>query len=237
VLAYVRRGALAGLIGGAAMGIFLLLVGEPSIRDALAIEAARSTGEPSVEMFSRETQMAGGAAAALVYGVLAGIVFGVVFAAVRHHSRLGDDFIRALGLGAVAYGTLVLVPALKYPPNPPAVGDPYTVGERTVAYLTLLAASVVVSFATWRMSRWLRAQGFEDHLRLPVVALGYAAVIGTAYALWPANPDPVEVPADLIWRFRLASLGGAAALWSVLSVLFGWACLRAAASRPARTPL
>lgn len=209
------------------MAAFLLAVGERSIRDALGIEAAGSAGEPSVETFSRTTQLAGGALAALAYGALAGAVFGVVFAAVRHRSRLRDDFVRSLGLGAVAFATLVLVPALKYPANPPAVGDPATVGERTAAYVTLMALSVVVALAAWRASRWLRAQGFEDHVRLPAVGLGYVAVIGVAYALWPANPDAVEVPATLIWRFRLASLGGAAALWSVLSVVFGWACLRA----------
>lgn len=226
MLAYLCRGAVAGLAGGAGMAAVLLALGERSIRDALAIEAARSAGEPSVETLSRATQLAGGALAALAYGALVGAVFGVVFAAVRHRSRLPDDFARSLGLGAVAFTTLVLVPGLKYPANPPAVGDPATVGARTAAYVTLMALSVLVALAAWRASRWLRNQGFEDHLRLPAVALGYVAVIGAAYALWPANPDPVEVPATLIWRFRLASLGGAAALWSVLSVVFGWACLR-----------
>lgn len=232
MIGYLRRGVVAGLAGGAAMAAFLLAVGEHSIRDALAIEAARETGEPGVEMFSRGTQLLGGAAAAVLYGVLAGAVFGVVFAAVRHRSRLRDDFMRSLGLAAVAFGSLVLVPFLKYPANPPAVGDPSTVGQRTVAYLTLLAASVIVAVAAWRVARWLRAQGFDDHLRLPIVGFGYAAVIGVAYVVWPANPDTIEVPATLIWRFRLASLGGAAALWSVLAVVFGWLSRRASPARP-----
>ena len=231
MIGYLGRGVVAGLAGGAAMAAFLLAVGEQSIREALAIEAARETGEPGVEMFSRDTQLLGGAIAAVLYGVLAGAVFGVVFAAVRHRSRLRDDFSRSLGLAAVAFATLVLVPFLKYPANPPAVGDPATVGPRTVAYLTLLAASIVISVAAWRAARWLRAEGFEDHLRLPLVAVGYAALVAAAYVVWPANPDTIDVPATLIWRFRLASLGGAAALWSVLAVVFGWACLRAAPAR------
>jgi hypothetical protein len=227
VTSYLRRGVLAGLAGGAAMAAFLLAVGERSIRQALAIEAARSQGEEGVEVFSRGTQLAGGAAAALLYGLFAGAVFAVVFAAVRHRSRLRDDFSRALGLAAVAFATLVLVPALKYPANPPAVGDPDTVGQRTVAYLTLMGLSVVASLAAWRLSRYLRAQGLADHQRLPLVGLGYLALVFIGYLAWPANPDQVTVPAQLIWRFRLASLGGAAALWTVLGVVFGWACLRA----------
>ena len=214
------------------MAAFLLAVGEPAIRDALAIEAARETGEPSVEMFARSTQLLGGATAAVLYGLLAGVVFGVVFAGVRHRSRLGDDFTRALGLGAVAFGTLVLVPALKYPANPPAVGDPSTVGQRTVAFLTLLGDSVILSLAAWKAARWLRARGLEDHVRLPLVGFGYAGLVALAYVAWPANPDPVDVPATLIWRFRLASLGGSALLWAVLSVVFGWASVRAGTTRP-----
>jgi putative cobalt transporter subunit CbtA len=234
VTAYLRRGALAGLAGGAAMAVFLLAVGERSIRQALAIEAARSQGEPGLEEFSRGTQLAGGVAAALLYGLFIGAVFAVVFAAVRHRSRLGDDFARSLGLAAIGFATLVLVPALKYPANPPAVGDPDTVNQRTVAYLTLVGLSVVASLAAWRLSRYLRAQGLADHQRLPLVGLGYVALVGIAFLAWPANPDAITVPAQLIWRFRLAALGGAATLWAVMAVVFGWASLRSAASdRPA----
>jgi hypothetical protein len=210
------------------MAAFLLAVGERSIRQALAIEAARSQGEPGVEEFSRGTQLAGGAMAALLYGLFIGAVFAVVFTAVRHRSRLRDDFARALGLAAVGFGTLVLVPALKYPANPPAVGDPATVDQRTIAYLTLVGLSVVASLAAWRLSSYLRTQGLADHQRLPLVGLAYLTLVGIAYLAWPANPDAVTVPAQLIWRFRLATLGGAAALWTVLGVVFGWASSRSA---------
>ena len=52
-----------------------------------------------------------------------------------------------------------------------------------------------------------------------------------AFVVLPGNPDPINVPATLAWRFRLVSLGGAAAYWSVLAVVFGWLCLRVSASR------
>ncbi|HWI03537.1 MAG TPA: CbtA family protein, partial [Acidimicrobiales bacterium] len=38
----------------------------------------------------------------------------------------------------------------------------------------------------------------------------------------PANTDPVEAPATLIWQFRLATVAGAAAYWSVVGMVFGW---------------
>jgi hypothetical protein len=47
----------------------------------------------------------------------------------------------------------------------------------------------------------------------------YAAVI---YAALPANPDPVEMPADLIWTFRLISFVGLMLFWVILAGVFGW---------------
>ena len=42
-----------------------------------------------------------------------------------------------------------------------------------------------------------------------------------AWVLFPANPDPLEVPANLIWHFRIQSLGGNAILWVVIGTTFG----------------
>lgn len=220
---YVGRGLFAGLAGGLAMAAFLLVIGERSIRDALAIEEAAAEGGAAhhEEMFTRDAQVMGGMLAAVLFGLLVGAVFGIVFAAVRHRSRAKDDFQRALWLGAVGFGTLTLLPALRYPANPPAVGDPDTVGARTGAYLSLLALGVILAIAAWLASRHLRGTGMPDHVRVTLVGAGYLAAVGTAYAIWPDNPDAVELPAQLIWDFRVAALGGAAALWAALAVAFG----------------
>jgi len=219
---YLKWGAIAGAAGGLTSALFLVLIGERSIRAALAIEAAHAGPGGHDEMFTRTVQLFGGAAAATLYGVCAGVVFAVVFAAVRHRSRLRDEFSRAAGLGAVAFVTIALAPQLKYPANPPAVGNPDTVNQRTIAYLTFVAAMVVLAIAAWRASRWLRARGTGDPVRLPVLAFGTAAVAGVLMALWPANPDRITIPATLLWHFRLASLAGMAILWSVTATVFGW---------------
>jgi hypothetical protein len=52
-----------------------------------------------------------------------------------------------------------------------------------------------------------------------VFYLIYAAVI---YAALPANPDPVEMPAELVWTFRLISFGGLILFWASLAVVFSW---------------
>ena len=40
---------------------------------------------------------------------------------------------------------------------------------------------------------------------------------------WPASPDsvPGDIPAALLWDFRLASLGELATLWTVFGLGFG----------------
>lgn len=230
-----RRGALAGAAGGLASAVLLAFLGEASIRDAIALEdaAARAAGKvPEPALVSRSFQVVGGSLAAVVYGVLVGVVFAVVYAAIRHRSRLRDDFGRSLGLATVGFVTIALVPALKYPPNPPAVGDPDTVNERTMAFLSLIAVAVALAYGAWWASRALRRRGLPDHLRVPLVGAGYAAVIGVLFVVWPANDDPITVPATLIWRFRVVSLAGMAALWSTLAVVHGWLWVREDAPEP-----
>jgi predicted cobalt transporter CbtA len=57
------------------------------------------------------------------------------------------------------------------------------------------------------------------------VAVGLAAV-----ALWllPGTPDtiPADVPAALIWDFRVASLVQLATMWAVLGTVFGLLSVR-----------
>jgi len=227
---YLRLGAVAGAAGGLIMAVVLRVLGEPSIGDAIAIEKAHMpAGTAHKELFSRGVQQVGGMAAAIVYGVAIGLVFAIVFAAVRHRLATRDDWRRSTLLGVVGFVTMYAVTFLKYPPNPPAVGNPDTINERTILYLALVGWSIVASWAAWRMHRWLRARGVVEHQRLPVTALTYVALITVAFVLLPGNPDAIGAPATLVWRFRIASLGGAAAYWSVLGLAFGWLCVRAPA--------
>jgi predicted cobalt transporter CbtA len=229
---YLRLGAVAGAAGGLAMAVVLRVLGEPAIGNAIAIEKAHvHPGTPHKELFTRGVQQAGGMAAAVVYGIAIGLVFALVFAAVRHRLASRDDWRRSMLLGATGFVTMFAVPFLKYPSNPPAVGDPNTINERTILYLALVGWSIVASWAAWRLHRWLRARGVVEHQRLPATALSYVVLVIVAFVVLPGNPDAIGAPAALVWRFRIASLGGAAAYWSVLGLAFGWLCVRAAMAR------
>ena len=68
------------------------------------------------------------------------ITFGVL--PVDPHRLLGAE----AGLLALAcFIALVVVPGLKYPPNPPAVGDGATIGYRTGLYFLMLAISIAAA--------------------------------------------------------------------------------------------
>jgi predicted cobalt transporter CbtA len=230
---YLVHGACAGATGGLASMLMLLLVGERSITRAIAIERARRGPAPVHEMFSRRVQLAGGGAGTVIAGIALGLVLAVVFASVRHRLAGRDDWRRATTVAATAFVTVYLVPWLKYPANPPAVGDPATIGRRTALYLVMIGWSIVASWAAWRLHRWLRADGRPEHQRVPATVAAWAAMVAVALVALPGNPDAVTAPAQLVWRFRLASLGGAAAYWAVCGTVFGWLRLRATAeARP-----
>lgn len=233
---YLKLGATAGTAGGIALALFLLAVGERSLSEAISREAAAAGGDHE-EVFSRGWQVAGGTAGALLYGALVGVVVGVVYAALRPRIPCRDDWRRAVALALAGFVSVALVPALKYPANPPSVGDPATVGRRTALYVLLLACSVVATWSAWRLWRTLAARGVDQPRRTALVASAYAAMIAVALVGLPPNPDPNTAPAELVWRFRTASLGGALVFWVVTGSMLGWLLGRSRSSpRPGAGP-
>jgi hypothetical protein len=222
-----RRGAAAGLAGGVALAVVLRVLGEDSIGRAIALEARLDPAPPGHhEMFTRTTQQIGGMVAAVIFGVALGVVFAVALALVRHRMAGPGDTRRVITLALVAFVTFAFVPFLKYPANPPGVGDPSTIGRRTTLYLVMLAWSVVSTWAAWRAFRWLRARGRPDVERIAGTAVVYVALVGLGLALLPPFTDRVGLPAQLLWRFRLSSIAGQAAFWAVTGLAFAWLATR-----------
>ena len=217
----VRRGVLAGAAGGASLAIFLRMVGEPTISRAITLEAQRSRGGAEEEVFSRGAQQIGGMVGAVAYGVCLGLIASLVLARARRGPTAGCEWRRAMAVAAVGFVTIVLLPFLKYPANPPGVGDPATVGRRTALFVILLAWSVLAGWGSWRLVIALRGQGRPEHL-VSGAGMGLYVVAGAvALAVMPTSPDVVDVPATLLWRFRIASLGGSLLLWVVLGWVLG----------------
>ncbi|MGW1341684.1 CbtA family protein [Kribbella sp. NPDC002412] len=225
------RGLIVGLLAGLLAGAFAYTMGEPHIDAAIAIEEAAGahthdhgdgTAQEAEEepLVSRDGQRAGLFVATTLYGVALGGIFAVGYTLLRRKLRTGNDSYAALGLAAAGFVGIVLVPFLKYPPNPPAVGDPETITRRTVTYLLTLVIGLLAVWAGVAASRW--AARYGDLARLAGGVGAFLVTIVAAYLILPAiNEVPGSFPATLLWQFRFASLGTQATLWLLLG--FGYA--------------
>ncbi|MCC3764555.1 CbtA family protein [Glycomyces sp. TRM65418] len=231
----VRRGLAAGLVAGLLAGAFALLVGEVPLREAIALEeqshaAAHGSAEAAHDhgdafTVSRTAQQVLLPVGTALLGAACGGLLGLVFAFVARRSR--DRWRSALAFGTASWAAVALFPGLKYPSNPPGVGDPSTVEARTTWFFVAIGGSVALALLLWAASRWLRGRGTADVPRQMLVGAAAVLVYGALFFALPANTDPVEVPADLLWDFRLASMGTQAILWLGLAVAFGWLWHRA----------
>jgi tetrahydromethanopterin S-methyltransferase subunit D len=227
VASFLRRGMAAGLMAGLLAGLFAFFFGEPSVDRAIEIEQASAVVGQGEEVFSRATQKVGLFFVTGLFGVTVGGVFGLAFAYFRDRLVSESDWYRSLTLAAAVFAGAFLIPFVKYPANPPTVGDPSTIGERTASYLLMVAASLFVIVAGWYAARLLRERGVAAPKRQLAVGAGAVAAVTALFLALPAAPDPGGFPAGLLWSFRLSSLGTQLVFWTGLGMIFGLLCERA----------
>src|SRR3954447_15869260 len=139
----IGRGLLAGALAGVLAFVFARIFVEPVIERAIGHEAMHGGGhEQGAEVFTRGIQAnIGMGFGVLAFSVAMGALFAVVFAVTC--GRVGNISVRLLSL-YVAGGMLLclyVVPALKYPANPPAVSLDETIRQRAMLYLLMVVAS------------------------------------------------------------------------------------------------
>ncbi|KIG06788.1 CbtA family protein [Caballeronia concitans] len=231
------RGMIAGLVAGLLGFAFAKIVGESSVERAIAFEerhehahthmhhegAAQShEHEGDEEIVSRDTQAGLGLLTGVaVFGTALGGIFSLVFAFA--YGRLGA--LRARGASALlamlGFVSVAIVPFLKYPPNPPAVGNPETIGPRTALFFGMMATSIAAAvFAVWLQRRMHARQG---NWRATVIAgIAYIALMLLAQFVLPRVDEvPADFSASLLWNFRVAAIGIQAIIWTTLGLLFG----------------
>lgn len=238
-----RRGLVCGAVAGLLAGGFGFVVGEPRVQCAIDFEQRARPSESVVavsghakvahtaggdKLVSRDGQRAGLVLATLLYGVFVGGLFALVFAVARGRLGVPADWALSTRLAGALFVAVVLLPFLKYPANPPAVGRPETIGSRTGLYLVMVAVSLQALLAAVRGARAVRG-GAPPWVR-PLVA--GAIFVGTCVVAMLVLPGvhevPARFPADLLWEFRLSSLGTQLVLWTMLGAGFGIASHRAA---------
>jgi predicted cobalt transporter CbtA len=220
------RGMLAGVVAGLLVFGFARWIGEPQVERAIAFEtnldhARGEAAEP--EMVSRKVQRSFGLlTGAVVYGAAVGGIFGLVFAFA--YGRMGVTGPRALSalLAGMGFVAIVLVPNLKYPANPPAVGNPETIGVRTAAFFLLIAFSIAAMVFAVQMGQRLRGRFGAWNGSLLAAGIFVVIMVVVCHFLPEIDEVPAGFPVTLMWRFRVAALEIQAVMWATLGLLFGW---------------
>jgi magnesium-transporting ATPase (P-type) len=225
VKALLVQGMLAGLLAGLLAFGCAWFFGEPQIDLAIGFERYMhvAAGEaPEPELVSRAVQSTAGLLTGiLVYSSALGGIFSLVFA--YAYGRLGRMSPRATAamLAIFGYVALILIPQLKYPANPPAVGEQDTIAARTTLYFTMIALSVTVSVAATLSARKLARRLGVWNGALVGGVLYLISIAAAMFVLPPINEVPVDFPATTLWNFRLDSLGVELVLWTALGLIFG----------------
>ena len=110
---------------------------------------------------------------------------------------------------------LYFIPFLKYPANPPTVGDPETVVLRGILYLSFIAISGFGALGFYKLSK-----KFQNRKKL-ISLIGYAVFISTVFFAMPENPDNISAPMDLVEGFRAVSVLGVSSFWLSIAVFLG----------------
>jgi predicted cobalt transporter CbtA len=225
------RGLLAGLIAGLLAGAVAFTIGEPHVDSAIAIEEAAGAAEHAEEspaahshdeeeaLVSRDGQRAG---LFLATG-LAGLALGAIFATVLHYARRFTSLpgsVLAITVAVLGWVAIEAVPFFKYPANPPAVGDPDTITQRTWLWLAAVVLGLAAVAVGVYVARLVSARSSLG-VRIGAPVLAFLVIVGLGYVLLPGiNEVGADFPATLLWEFRLSSLATQATLWIALGLVY-----------------
>jgi predicted cobalt transporter CbtA len=212
----------SGAIAGAILGIVNQGIVEPFIARAIDIEnqnaiAAGDLFNPNEYDAYRIWHRGGEIASGTVLGLSIGALYGVVIAYSRESLPCSNNKKKALMLAGIMWLVLFMVPALKYPANPPAVGDPETISYRQIIYLAFLAIS---GFSVLGLAFVYRKMG-TVRAKKAIIPAVYAAVMAVAFVVMPPNPDEIAAPIDLVVSFRIASAFTMSMFWGLLGLILG----------------
>jgi len=220
---------LSGAIAGTLLGLINQVVVEPYIDKAIGIQtqAAINAGQivdPMQQSTYRTWQKGGEIAAGTIYGISLSALFGVIFAYSRNSILLpgSNNKKKALVLAGIMFFVLFLIPTLKYPANPPGVGNPQTIYYREILYVGFIATSGFTALAlTLIHKRFGNNNPWSSKKKLILLPVIYAIVLVTAYVSFPPNPDKVTMPADFISNFRIAGAFTIGLFWWLLGITLG----------------
>ena len=215
---------LSGCFAGIIYGVLNLIIVEPYLDSAINIENQNlfSSGEEIdgpqfwVEYYEyRSWQKGGQILAGAILGTSIGSLFGIVYALSKKSLPSRNNIGKTLILAGLMWFTLFVIPFLKYPANPPTVGDGETVVLRGILYLTLIAISGFLAIGFYQIFKRLKAK----NKILPII--GYGVLISLVFFLMPENPDEISTSMELVNGFRVVAFLTGTVFWFTLALFLG----------------
>ena len=213
-------GCFAGLIYS---GLNLVIV-EPYLDQAISIENQNLflTGEKEdgqqfwVEYYDyRVWQKGGQVIGGMILGTSLGALFGIIYALTRNSLPSKKHIGNTLILAGIMWVTLFVIPFLKYPANPPTVGDAETVVLRGILYISFIAISGFSALGFYKLFNKLKRQ------KRIIPFIGYSIFISLLFFIMPENPDEITAPTELINQFRIAAFITSSIFWLSLALILG----------------
>ncbi len=214
----------SGFSAGTIHGLANFVTTEPFLDEAIGIENQNlfaSGEEKDTPVFWAEYnayrvwQKGGQVLAGGILGLSIGSLFGVVFAYSRHVLPGQNHVKKSLVLAGLMWFTIFIIPFLKYPANPPTVGDPDTVVLRAVLYLSFIALSGFGAVGFYRVYKKL-----QDRKKI-FAFIGFAVYISIVFVLMPPNPDEITAPMELVNGFRVMSVTAVTVFWIANALILG----------------
>lgn len=216
-------------------------------QDALAKAHGIAAAPPGPDIFSRTVQANAGIGVGIVgFGIAMGALFAVVYCVCL--GRVGQLRLRSIAMLVAAGGFLgfYLVPFIKYPANPPSIGHEDTIRERGIVYLVMVGCSIIFLVGAVILGQRLRAR-FGNWNAALLAGGAFIVAIGVVMMVLPSlgeltynranygpfgteTPQPLRdasgtivfpgFPADVLFTFRLYSVGAQLILWTTLGLVF-----------------
>lgn len=215
---------ISGALAGTIHGIVNLALVEPYLDAAIGIEnqhlfasgEEKDTSEFRAEFDSyRYWQKGGQVLAGAILGTSIGALFGIVYAYSRNSLPGKHDLKKTFTLAAIMWLTIFFIPFLKYPANPPTVGDPETVVLRSILYLSFIAISGFGAVGFYQIYKKLQSK------KKIIAFVGYAIFIGMVFVVMPPNPDEISAPMELVNGFRTMSVITVSVFWVSVAIILG----------------
>lgn len=212
---YLGRGALAGVGGGVAYGLFTALVANPFVAGLETFEHGHA-GDPVVSTLTTSLVSVGG-------GVLWGLLFGITVFGIAYYFLEpvlpGGPVTKRLALGLAGFLTISGAPWLVLPPQPPGVEQSLATGARTAWYAGMMVAGAGVS----ALAGFLYCELAERKLVIRAVAsVASLCLLAVPVILAPTNTVHGDVPVGLVAAFRWTVVFGQVALWATLAGVHAW---------------